>query len=342
MKRTGRLFEQVIQRDTLRLALTMALRGKRNRPETRRFTRDVETQLARIQDELASGTFVFGKYHQFLVHDPKLRVITAPIFRERVVHHALMHVCAPTFERWLIDDTFACRVGKGRSAALQRAAHFMKRYNYHLTLDIRKYFDSILQLELVRRLERLFKDRRLLETFDKSVTSFRGSIGVGIPIGSLTSQYFANFYLGWFDRQVKEHYRIRGYVRYMDDMILWSDSVSELRDLRSRLRDFLRENLRLELKQYPSINRAEHGVDFLGCRLYRNHTTLSRRSRVRFLRKLAMLIKLHEEGRISDRERQQRETAILAFSTAAGIKSWQFRARTLEHLSVNGYKARIG
>lgn len=342
MKRTGRLFEQVIRRATLRLALSMALRGKRDRPETRRFTRDVERQLARIQDELASGTFVFGKYHQFLVHDPKLRVITAPIFRERVVHLALMHVCGPTFERWLIDDTFACRVGKGRSAALRRAGHFMKRYDHYLELDIRKYFDSISQLELVRRLERLFKDRRLLETFEKSITSFRGSIGVGVPIGSLTSQYFANFYLGWFDRQVKERYRIRGYVRYMDDMILWSHSVTELRDLRSRLRDFLRENLRLELKGYPSINRTEHGVDFLGCRLWRNHIALSRRSRVRFRRKLALLSKLHEEGRISDRERQQRETAMVAFATAAGVKSWQFRSSTLEPFAVNGCKARIG
>ena len=342
MKRTGRLFERVIQRDTLRLALSLALRGKRNRPEVRRFTRDVESQLADIQCELATGTFVFGNYHQFLVHDPKLRVITAPIFRERIVHHALMHVCAPTFERWLIDDTYACRVGRGRIAALQRAARFMKRSDHYLELDIRKYFDSIPQSELVVRLERVFKDRRLLDTFEAIVNSFRGSMGVGIPIGSLTSQYFANFYLGWFDRHVKEHHRVRGYVRYMDDMVLWSDSASELRDLRGRLRDFLQDDLQLLVKRDPSINRSEHGLDFLGCRLYRNHITLNRCSRVRFRRQLATLIRLHDHGRISDSERQQRETALHAFATSADVKSWQFRSRTLEQLTVSGYKARIG
>lgn len=322
--------------------MSLALRGKRSQPDARRFIENAESQLAKIHEELAAGTFAFGNYHQFLVHDPKLRVITAPIFRERVVHHALMHVCSPTFERWLIDDTYACRVGRGRIAAVLRARQFMKRYGHYLKLDIRKYFDSVPHRELLRRLELVFKDRRLIETFDRIVTSFRGPIGVGLPIGSLTSQYFANFYLGWFDRAVKERWRIKGYVRYMDDMLLLSDSPSELRALRSRLLDFLDDELELSVKQAPTMNRTEHGVDFLGCRIYRNRTTLNLRSRVRFRRKLSVLSKLFAGGRISESERQQRETALVAFATAADVASWQFRHQTLQQISESGYKARTG
>jgi len=342
MKRAGHLLDHVLAWDNLREGAARALRGKRDRAEARRFAGDLDARLASIRDELAAGTYVFGCCRQFVVHDPKRRTITAPDFPERVIHHALMNVCEPLFDRWLIDDTYACRVGRGRIAALLRARHFAVHFGYYLKLDIRKYFESIPHQELLGRLERLFKDPRLLRLFEQVVTSFRGALGRGLPIGSLTSQQFANFYLGWFDREVKEHWRVKGYVRYMDDMVLWADSAGRLRDLRGRATAYLRDELQLTVKPQPYLNRSRHGLDFLGCRVYADRLTLNRRSRFRFRRKLAALEAMGRRGRITEEDLQQRGTALVAFARAADVNSFQFRQGVLQQIAVSGHKARTG
>jgi RNA-directed DNA polymerase len=336
MKRAGQLFDHVLARDNLRLAAARAVRGKRHRADAREFLADLDRRLGAMREELASGTFQVGRYRQFVVRDPKERIITAPVFAERVLHHALMNVCEPIFDRWLIDDTFACRRGRGRLAALDRARRFARRFGWYLKPDIRKYFDSISHEELLRRLGRLYKDPRLLDWFSRIVTSFRGSLGRGPPIGALTSQHLANFYLGWFDRTVKERFRVKGYVRYMDDMVLWADGAAPLRQLREEAETFLVNELRLTLKASPYINRTAYGLDFLGCRVYGNRLTLNRRSRVRFQRKLAALQLLHERGLLSESELQRRGTALVAFTTAGGVESCHFRRGALEQLSASG------
>ena len=253
MKRAGNLFESVLDRENLRLAFHKAMRGKRARAEVREFAQDLDRRLDEMAVQLRAGTFPVGRFHQFVIHDPKERIITAPCFAERVLHHALMNVCEPHLERWLIADTYACRVGKGRLVALHRAQEFGRRFPFFLKLDVRKYFDSILHDRLLERLARRFKDARVLAQFERIVRSFRGALGRGIPIGSLTSQHLANFYLGWFDRFAKEKLRVRGYVRYMDDMALWADSSSdpERRPSRAASEAFLREEPGAGIKPSP-------------------------------------------------------------------------------------------
>ena len=121
MKRIGNLFERVLERDNLGLAVGKAMRGKRDRPEVIAFLHQLESRLAEMAEQIQTGTFPQGRYRQFLIFDPKERIISAPCFAERVLHHAVINVCEPVFERWLIADTFACRKGKGRLAALVRA-----------------------------------------------------------------------------------------------------------------------------------------------------------------------------------------------------------------------------
>jgi hypothetical protein len=342
MKRVGNLFETIAEYDNLRLATARALRGKRHRPDARRFVAELDLNLLAMRRELLAGTIPLGHSHQFVIHDPKRRIITAPCFPERVLHHAVMNVCEPVFERWLIDDSYACRRGRGRIAALCRAARFTQEFAFFLKLDVRKYFDSIPHDRLLARLERLFKDHQLLDLFGHIVRAFRGSIGTGLPIGSLTSQHFANFYLGWFDRAVKERWRIRGYVRYMDDMLLWSHSKLELQQSLANAIEFLRNELGLEVKSHPYLNRSRHGVEFLGCRLRQDGVTLSRRSRVRFGRKLRAIERQFLAGEIGERELQQRATALLSFTTAGGVTSWQFRRAVLQETPVSGHEARTG
>lgn len=342
MRRAGHLFEQILDRDNLRLAFHKALRGKRSRADARAFGQDLDRRLEEMAAQLQAGTFPVGRFSQFVVHDPKERIITAPCFAERVLHHAITNVCEPLLDRWLIADTFACRKGKGRVAALQRAQQFARQFPRFLKLDIRKYFDSVPHDRLLALLARRFKDPRLLALFEQIVRSFRGIIGQGIPIGSLTSQHLANFYLGWLDRFVKETLRIPGYVRYMDDMALWAEDAARLQDALAACRAFLDRELDLELKACPYGNRTEHGMDFLGCRVYRHHITLNRRSRVRFRRTLARLERKFLSGQIGEAELQQRATALVAFTRTPGLSSWRWRGRVVERLAVSGPRARTG
>ncbi len=342
MHRAGQLFERIADLENLRAAYLRAAQGKRGRAEVLRFAARLDSELAALASSLRDGTIVVGRFQQFLIHDPKQRVITAPCFRERVLHHAVMRTCEPVFEKWLIDDTFACRRGRGRLEALHRAQKFARRDSAFFKLDIRKYFDSISHNLLLERLARMFRERRLLDLFEKIVRQFRGEMNVGLPIGSLTSQHFANCYLGTFDRFVKEELRIGGYVRYMDDMVIWGNSPRELRTVADQCREFLGNNLRLSMKAEPEINFTSHGMDFLGCRLFPTHIELNRRSRLRFRRQMTRLERDAISGRITDRELQQRATALVAFTRAGGVASWHWRSRVIKSLPVSGHKARSG
>ena len=183
-----------------------------------------------MQKGLVAQTLQIGDYHYFKIHDPKERLICAASFSERVLHHAVMNVCDPFFNRYQIFDSYACRKSKGTYAALDRARHFNHHFKWYLKLDVRKYFDSIHHGRLKRLLVKQFKDKSLLDLFNGIIDSYHVSDACGIPIGNLTSQYFANHYLAVADHFIKEELRIKGYVRYMDDMVLWhNDKISLLK-----------------------------------------------------------------------------------------------------------------
>ncbi len=334
MRRTGHLFEAIVDHDNLRQAFARACRGKRHSREAREFASQLDTRLHDMAHQLRFGDFAVGRYRQFVIHDPKERIITAPCFAERVLHHAIMNVCEPVFERRLIDDTFACRKGRGRIVCLARARGFSRKFPAYLKLDIRKYFDSISHQLLQAGLERLFKDEELLALFARIVYGFRGMLGRGLPIGSLTSQHFANFYLGPFDRFVKQDLRRQGYVRYMDDMVIWGSSTRELAQIWRKCRDYLRDELRLEIRPTALVNRTQVGLDFLGCRVFSTHLGLNRRSKLRLRRRLRDVERAYLAGKIDSQALQQQATAMLAFAVAGGVKSWRWRTRVVNQLVV--------
>ena len=342
MKRAGQLFDAIFSRDNLRHAAHRALKGKRSQPDARYFCEHLDQNLECLAEEALQGQLQLGVSHQFLIHDPKLRLITAPCFRERVLHHAIMAQCEPVFERWLVADTFACRVGLGRDKALARAQQFARQFPYFCQMDIRKYFPSIPRAELFRRLCHLFKDQRLLDLVARILGGDPQHVptGCGLPIGSLTSQHFANFYLGWFDRFIKEECRIRGYVRNMDDFVIWGKSREELKQQWHRCRDFLRTDLQLELKRKPAIRLSSGGSNFLGCRVFPTHIELNRRSKHRFRCKLQQLAKSFEHEEITECELQQRSTALVAFTRSANVRSWRFRREALKIELVSGQEPR--
>ena len=323
MRRAANLFEQISEPENIRLAFYRASRGKKSLAMVRLFGRDLDQQVKSIANAIRNNSFPLGRFHQFLIRDPKERVTTAPCFDERVLHHAIMNICEPILDCWLIDDTFACRVGKGRESAVERARYFAHKHSWYLKLDVRRYFDSVRHETLVNLLAKRFKDRRLLQLVERIIRSYRGNIGVGIPIGSLTSQHFANFYLGWLDRFVKETLRVKGYVRYMDDMILWHDDLHELQSIQRRCIDFASDTLGLEFKP-ADVRRTSTGVDFLGCRIWPTHVELNRRSKRRWYCRVRVLERAERLGLISELELQVRLTALTAFAKSRGVKSWRF------------------
>lgn len=317
MKRTGHLLGQVAEPANLELAFWKAARGKNANRGVVEYRSRLEENLETLRAGILDGTVEVGRYHYFTIHEPKEREICAAAFSERVLHHALINVCGPIFEKRLVFDTYACRDGKGRIKALERAQHFSRRHSWYLKLDVRRYFDSIDQSAMLSLLERILKDREVLGIFKRIIGSHSVMPGKGLPIGNLTSQHFANLYLGELDHYAKEVLRAPGYVRYMDDFVLWADDKATLRRWFSEVTDFLGGELKLETKP-PQINRTRHGMPFLGCLLRANHLRLDARGRRRFAGKLHALEKGYAAGEISGLALQGRASAMIAHTETSG------------------------
>lgn len=313
MKRGGNLYERIAEPENLRLAFIKATRGKRGKAEVIAYRSELEANLQALRNQLLAHDVDVGHYHFFTVHDPKERIICAASFPERVLHHAVMNVCEPVLERYAIHDSYACRKGKGMHAAVRRAQAFTRRHPWYLKLDIRKYFDSIDHRIVLDLLSRRFKDAALLELFAKILSTYETAPGKGLPIGNLISQHLANFYLGHLDHCITETIRVTGYVRYMDDFVLWADDKETLNHHLQTIRAFLESALKLELKDNVQINRCARGLPFLGYRVFAGRLALGPRARRRFVHKLRGYEQEWDEGEWSEADLARHMEALLSY-----------------------------
>lgn len=320
MKRAGNLIQKIADPDNLRLAFWKARKGKQGKQEITEYRRNLDGNLLLLREQLLSGSVEVGHYHYFTIYDPKERIICAASFPERVLHHALMNVCHQSFEDFQIFDSYATRPGKGTYASLHRAEYFQKKYGWFLKLDIRKYFDNIDQQILLDLLARRFKDQKLLDILEQIIGSYAVIPGKGVPIGNLTSQYFANYYLTFADRLVKEKLGIIGYVRYMDDMVLWHNDKDSLKESGKRLEDFLESRLHLELKTW-CLNKSQHGLNLVGYKIYQGTTLLNNRSKKRFQQKMKDYREKLETGIWTEQDYQRHILPLLAFTSHASTFS---------------------
>ncbi len=313
MKRHGYLFDRVCSFETLITAALDAAKGKKRKPRVAEFLRNLENEVIELERELLSRSYQPGPYHTFMIHDPKERMICAADFRDRVVHHAVCRVLDPIFEKSFIFDTYACRKEKGTHRAVRRARSFSRRYDYFLKLDIYKFFDSVDHVVLKKMLRKRVKDKDLLWLLDVFIhhpVPWTGA-GKGIPIGNLTSQNFAIFYLSGLDHFIKEYLRIEGYIRYMDDLVLFAEEKGTLRDAEKRIEAYLREKLRLEIKSGSSLLApVRQGLPFLGFRIFPGVIRISRQGWRRFRRKIQQRETMFIRGEI-DRETWDRSAASL-------------------------------
>jgi hypothetical protein len=211
-------------------------------------------------------------------------------------------------------------------AALERAKHFNKRYQWFLKLDFRKYFDSLDHSVVKKQLNRLFKDRRLLNIFESIADSYCVNQNQGVPIGNLTSQYFANHYLTPLDHYVKEVLKIEAYIRYMDDLVLWHDNKEILINAGFGLKQYSQRELSLTLKPF-CLNRNSHGLPFLGYLVYPGKTRLAHRSRTRFIKKLRIYENNLISGKWTQEEYQNHVLPLIAFTEHAN--AGEFRKKVM-------------
>jgi retron-type reverse transcriptase len=316
MKRHGNLWPRLISFANLLRAARKAERGKRFRPDVAAFHFNLERELWTLHQELAGHTYRPGPYRSFTIHEPKERLISAAPYRDRVVHHALCNVLEPVFERCFSFDSYACRKGKGTHAAVRRCQEYARRHRYVFKADVRKFFPSIDHALLEAAVARKIKDpdvlwltalilahsnpqEPVLDWFPGDDLFAPAGRRRGLPIGNQTSQFFANVYLDPLDHFVKERLRLPGYVRYVDDFVIFDDDKRTLAAVRRDVTIFL-ETLRLRL--HPTKNAifpTSQGIAFLGYRVFRSHRELAKDNVWRFRRRLRAMQKQYAHGQLS-------------------------------------------
>ena len=325
-KRIGFLINDIADPDNLRLAFWKARKGKEEKPEVIEFRKQLDTNLLSLRSDMLDGSVEVGNYHYFTIYDPKERVICAAPFGQRVFHHAIMNICHPIFEKFQIYDSYATRIGKGQYAALERAKYYSANYQWFCKLDVRKYFDSIDHEVLYAKLKSKFKDPYLLDLFQKIIKSYETAPDKGLPIGNLTSQYFANFYLGFADHFIKEKLQVSAYVRYMDDMVFWSNDKETLLTIVKQFNVFISSTLKMTLKPY-CINRFEKGLPFLGYVIFKDTVRLNKTSKKRFVRKMNLYYSNLENESWSQTQYARHVLPLIAFTRHAD--SVQLRRQVL-------------
>jgi len=269
------LFEQIVSPENMALAYKKTMKGKRRTWGYLEFKEYEWANLERLTKELTSGEYAPDKYSEFMIYDPKTRLISALPFKDRLAQHALCNIISPIFDKTLLPYTFACREGLGTHAGVRHIQALMrsKQPTHFIKTDYSKFFPSI-DCAVLHRLIR--KKISCQKTYDL-LCLFIPQTGVGLPIGSLTSQIFANVYGGMIDRFVHFELGHRQWARYMDDVIILGNDCSKMQKDVDAIKDFSRSEMKMELSkhQVAPINR---GVNFLGYRIWVRHKLLRKDS----------------------------------------------------------------
>jgi retron-type reverse transcriptase len=302
LKRYGNLYSKVYDFENIYKGYLKARKDKRYREEILEFTENLEENLINIQNELIWKTYRPRPVRQFYVYEPKKRLITAPAFYDRVVHHALCNIIEPIFDKSFIYHSYACRKIKGTHKAVDKFQQYMRKAQgkwgrvYCLKIDIKRYFPSINHDILFKIIKRKIKDPDILWLIKTIIDSNPGNTGIGI--GALTSQLFANIYLNQLDHFVKEVLRMKYYVRYMDDIVILGRDKKQLRQVLNEIKDFLWDRFKLETNSKTQIMPINRGITYLGYRVWPTHRLLKGESKRRIKKKLRLYQKLYREGKV--------------------------------------------
>ncbi len=286
MKRIGNLYERIYSIDNLKLADAIARKGKSSQPGVIKHDQTREANIVHLHEMLKSKTYKTSEYTTFTIFEPKERLIfRLPYYPDRITHHAVMNVLESIFVSTFTADTYSCIKGKGIHAAanaVKMALQDVDATKYCLKLDVKKFYPSVDHEILKQLLRRKIKDNDLLWLLDEIIDSTDG-----LPIGNYLSQYFANFYLCYFDHWMKEQKRVKYYFRYADDIVILASNKPHLHQLLGEIRNYLRENLKLTIKDnYQVFPVSARGIDFVGYVFFHTHTLLRKSIKQNFARML--------------------------------------------------------
>ncbi|TXF11947.1 reverse transcriptase/maturase family protein [Pelomicrobium methylotrophicum] len=314
----GDLYQRIASWGNLVLAYEEARRGKRYAREVLDFSARWEERLIELHEHLLWRSWQPGHPRRFWVRDPKWREITAPPFADRIVHHALVRVVDPLFERRFIFDSYACRRGKGVHAAVRRAQHFLRRAKrrwgdgiYIVHADVKSYFQSIDHQVAMQAIASVTSDPLVLWLWQQILGGY-GYAGVGLPVGALTSQLVANAVLDRVDHAIKDDLGEPFYLRYMDDMVVICRDKAHARTMLERIADECAK-LKLRLNPKSRYEPWQRGLDFCGYRIWPTHILPRKRNIRRWRARFKALRAAYAAGHVDLKDVRQMVKSCAAY-----------------------------
>ena len=310
MKTYNNLYEEICSINNLANAWRKAKKGKTKKDYVIEFKQNLRENLLQLRKELLEQTYKPEQLVTFILRDPKTRKISKSAFRDRIVHHAICNVIEPIFDRIFIYDSCANRKKKGTLFAWKRFDRFKKKIttNSHseafcLKADIKHYFEEVNHEILLGIIKRKISDKETMWLIRQILNNSLDELGggrlefckKGMPIGNLTSQFFANVYLDELDKFVKHNLKAKYYIRYVDDFVILHSSKEQLVIWKSQIEEFLRKELKLELHPEKSkIISLSKGIDFVGFRNFYHYRLLRKRN----IKNMKHKIKKFSQGKI--------------------------------------------
>lgn len=320
-KQLKKVYSEIYDFENLHRAYINARKNKRYRAEVLKFSENLEENLIELQNQLMWHEYKIGRYREFYVYEPKKRLIMALPFRDRIIQWAIYQVLNPIFDKMYINDSYACRDGKGTQRAVQKLQYWLKKIDrtnrkyYCLKMDISKYFYRVDHEVIMNILSKKIADKDTLELLRGIINSEETAFGLplgynpddvetrlsdkGMPIGNLSSQMLANLYLNELDQFVKRKLKMKYYIRYMDDFLILHDDKREIHDMLNIVKEFLETELKLNLNNKTSIRPVSLGIEFVGYRVWSAHIKLRKSSTMKMKKRLKYLQKQYSKGKIN-------------------------------------------
>lgn len=272
MKRYKNLWNDFVSMENLELAAKKAVKSKKSRWQSQIFEKNKKQYLQHLKSVLENGEFNTSEYRIRKIFEPKERLIyILPLYPDHIVHHALINILGPIWQSTFVRDSYACIPGRGLHKASHAVMRFVRRNNYVLQCDIRKFYPSINHEIMFKILKKKIGDKKLLDVLHNIIWSCGDESN--LPIGNLTSQWMGNVYLNELDHFVKEELRCHDYIRYCDDFCLFGNDKKILQEYRERIEAFLNKNLKLQFSK-SAIYPVTRGVPFIGYRHFRKFIML--------------------------------------------------------------------
>ncbi len=319
----NKLYEKLCSTENLTLAFNKAKKGKSKKEYVINFEYNLESNLKELRNELINKTYSPNPLKKFMIKDPKTRTIHASIFRDRIVHHVIVNLLEPIFDKIFIYDSFASRKNKGTHNAVIRFKSFIRKVSsngsliknpysnnsikgFVLKADIKHYFDSIDHKVLINILKRKIEDKDFIWLIQKVLDNFETEKGKGLPLGNYTSQFFANVYLNELDYYVKQILKSKCYIRYVDDFVILHKNKKRLEYFKNCIDNYLPC---LKIKLHPDktkIYALRNGINFLGYRVFYYYTLLRKRNIKSFNKKFKELLGLYKNGELTKEQLENR------------------------------------